>query len=161
MANTRAAGMTPERAQRAARVVELKDTGHSFYDIAGKLGVSYTQVRNDYKAAINAIYAETVEERVGKVERNYLRLLAAWWLPAIQDGDHKAAGIVMDTLKAYRELFGLDKALKLDATSNPGDAFATLLNALRDAPNDDEGPGMNPSPGPDLSDDAARLPDEE
>lgn len=153
-------GMSPERAKRAARVLKMKDTGHTWDEIAAELGISRTQVRNDYKAAIDAIYSESVVERVGKVERNYLRLIGAWWEPATIDGDHKAADIVMTALKNYRELFGLDKALKLEVTSNAAEDFAALLGSIRGA-DDNGGSDMPVKPGKDLSDDAAALPDED
>lgn len=51
-------GMTKERAEQ---IVDLYDTGTSLDKIAEKFGIFRTRARDDYRAAIDAIYAETVQ----------------------------------------------------------------------------------------------------
>ena len=85
-------GMTPERAERAQKVVEMKHRqGLTMEKIAGKLGVSESQVRRDYRDAIDATFKPTVEEFVME-EVDRLALVYQRFLPdMLQREDHERA----------------------------------------------------------------------
>lgn len=123
-------GMTPKRAERAAKVVTLHDGGATFEVIAKQLGISYTQARNDYERAMEDARPDNARHVFAKLTRRLNRLHAAYWKRALE-GDIKAARLVLDINKQLAQLWGLEGAVKLDIEVTGGDEFASAITSFR------------------------------
>lgn len=112
-------GMTPERAQRAQKVVEMKHRqGLTLEKIAEKLGISKTQAGNDYRDAINATFKPTVEEFVLE-EADRLALVYQRFLPDMLQRENderafKAADKILKASEQRAKLLGLNAAVKFE-----------------------------------------------
>lgn len=127
-------GMTPERAERAQKVVEMKHRqGLPIVKIAEKLGVSESQVRRDYRDAIDATFKPTVEEFVME-EADRLALVYQRFLPdMLQREDHdrafKAGDKILKVSEQRAKLLGLNAAVKFEVKGER----VTELDALAQA----------------------------
>lgn len=128
-------GMTPERAERAQKVVEMKHRqGLTMEKIAGKLGVSESQVRRDYRDAIDATFKPTVEEFVME-EVDRLALVYQRFLPdMLQREDHerafKAGEKVLKVSEQRARLLGLNAAVKFEVKGERVSELDTLAQAV-------------------------------
>lgn len=128
-------GMTPERAERAQKVVEMKHRqGLTMEKIAGKLGVSESQVRRDYRDAIDATFKPTVEEFVME-EVDRLALVYQRFLPdMLQREDHerafKAGEKVLKVSEQRARLLGLNAAMKFEVKGERVSELDTLAQAV-------------------------------
>lgn len=129
------AGMTPERAERAQKVVEMKHRqGLTLEKIAEKLGISETQVRRDYRAAIDATFKPTVEEFVLE-EADRLQLVYQRFLPDMLQRDDserafKAADKVLKVSEQRAKLLGLNAAVKFEVKGERVSELDTLAQAV-------------------------------
>ena len=128
-------GMTPERAERAQKVVEMKHRqGLTMEKIAGKLGVSESQVRRDYRDAIDATFKPTVEEFVME-EVDRLALVYQRFLPdMLQREDHERAFKAGEKVRKVSEqrarLLGLNAAVKFEVKGERVSELDTLAQAV-------------------------------
>lgn len=128
-------GMTPERAERAQKVVEMKHRqGLSIAKIAEKLGVSETQAKRDYRDAIKATFKPTVEELVLE-EADRLALVYQRFLPDMlqrDDNDRafKAADKVLKVSEQRSRLLGLNAAVKFEVKGERVSELDTLAQAV-------------------------------
>lgn len=111
----KAKGVSPARAERIARVLSMYDMDMSYRQIAEKLGISFSTVRDDYHIGIKETYRPAAEERIEKIERQYQTIRRAWWAKAV-GGDPKAADIIMKSLRDERKLLGIDRPEKHELT---------------------------------------------
>lgn len=129
------AGMTPERAERAQKVVEMKHRqGLTLEKIAEKLGISETQVRRDYRAAIDATFKPTVEEFVLE-EADRLQLVYQRFLPDMLQRDDserafKAADKVLKVSEQRAKLLGLNAAVKFEVKGERVSELDELARAV-------------------------------
>lgn len=123
-------GMTPARAERAAKVVTLHDGGATFEVIAKQLGISQTQARMDYEQAMEEAKPDAARNVFAKLDRRYNRLHAAYWKKALE-GDYKAARLVLDVNQKLAALWGVEGAIKLDVEVSGGEEFASMISAFR------------------------------
>lgn len=113
------AGMTPERAKRARKVVEMKHRqGLTLEKIGEKLGISAMQAHRDYRDAINATFKSTVEELVLE-EADRLDLVYQRFLPdMLQREDNgrafKAGDKILKASEQRAKLLGLNAAVKFE-----------------------------------------------
>lgn len=128
-------GMTPERAERAQKVVEMKHRqGLTLEKIAEKLGVSAMQVHRDYRDAIDATFKPTVEQFVME-EADRLALVYQRFLPdMLQREDHdrafKAADKVLKVSEQRAKLLGLNAAVKFEVKGERVSELDTLAQAV-------------------------------
>ena len=128
-------GMTPERAERAQKVVEMKHRqGLALTKIAEKLGVSEVQVRRDYRDAIDATFKPTVEEFVME-EADRLALVYQRFLPdMLQREDHdrafKAGQQVLKVSEQRAKLLGLNAAVKFEVKGERVSELDALAQAV-------------------------------
>lgn len=128
-------GMTPERAERAQKVVEMKHRqGLTLEKIAEKLGVSAMQVHRDYRDAIDATFKPTVEQFVME-EADRLALVYQRFLPdMLQRDDHdrafKAADKVLKVSEQRAKLLGLNAAVKFEVKGERVSELDTLAQAV-------------------------------
>lgn len=123
-------GMTPKRAERAAKVVILYDGGATFEAIGKQLGISTTQARLDYDKAMEEARPDAARNVFAKLDRRYNRLHAAYWKKAL-DGDIKAARLILDVNRQLAALWGVEGAIKLDVEVSGGEEFASMITAFR------------------------------
>lgn len=129
------AGMTPERAERAQKVVEMKHRqGLTLEKIAEKLGISETQTRRDYRDAIDATFKPTVEQFVME-EVDRLQLVYQRFLPdMLQREDHdrafKAGEKVLKVSEQRAKLLGLNAAVKFEVKGERVSELDTLAQAV-------------------------------
>lgn len=127
--------MTPERAERAQKVVEMKHRqGLTLEKIAEKLGVSAMQVHRDYRDAIDATFKPTVEQFVME-EADRLALVYQRFLPdMLQREDHdrafKAADKVLKVSEQRAKLLGLNAAVKFEVKGERVSELDTLAQAV-------------------------------
>ncbi|MBF9011295.1 hypothetical protein I2443_07180 [Corynebacterium phoceense] len=138
MARRQRRGMTPARAERAAKVVTLYDGGATFEQIARTLGVSRTVIREDYEKAMEEARPDVARNIFAKTDRRLNKLHAAWWKKAL-DGDIKAARLILGINKQMADLWGINGAVKLDIEINGGEEFADLLDQVRNVALSDDG----------------------
>lgn len=128
-------GMTPERAERAQKVVEMKHRqGLSFAKVAEKLGISESQAHRDYRDAIDAAFKPTVEQFVME-EVDRLALVYQRFLPdMLQRDDHdrafKAADKVLKVSEQRAKLLGLNAAVKFEVKGERVSELDTLAQAV-------------------------------
>lgn len=128
-------GMTPERAERAQKVVEMKHRqGLSFAKVAEKLGISESQAHRDYRDAIDAAFKPTVEQFVME-EVDRLALVYQRFLPdMLQREDHdrafKAGEKVLKVSEQRAKLLGLNAAVKFEVKGERVSELDTLAQAV-------------------------------
>lgn len=128
-------GMTPERAERAQKVVEMKHRqGLSFAKVAEKLGISESQAHRDYRDAIDAAFKPTVEQFVME-EVDRLALVYQRFLPdMLQRDDHdrafKAGEKVLKVSEQRAKLLGLNAAVKFEVKGERVSELDTLAQAV-------------------------------
>lgn len=128
-------GMTPERAERARKVVDMKHRrGLTLERIAEELGISKTQAGNDYRDAIDATFKPTVEQFVME-EADRLALVYQRFLPdMLQREDHdrafKAADKVLKVSEQRAKLLGLNAAVKFEVKGERVSELDTLAQAV-------------------------------
>lgn len=128
-------GMTPERAERAQKVVEMKHRqGLSFAKVAEKLGISESQAHRDYRDAIDAAFKPTVEEFVLE-EADRLQLVYQRFLPDMLQRDDnerafKAADKVLKVSEQRAKLLGLNAAVKFEVKGERVSELDTLAEAV-------------------------------
>ena len=128
-------GMTPARAERAQKVVEMNHRqGLTLEKIAEKLGVSAMQVHRDYRDAIDATFKPTVEQFVME-EADRLALVYQRFLPdMLQREDHdrafKAADKVLKVSEQRAKLLGLNAAVKFEVKGERVSELDTLAQAV-------------------------------
>lgn len=123
-------GMTPKRAERAAKVVALHDGGATFDVIAKQLGISRTQARLDYDKAMDEAKPDAARTVFAKLDRRYNRLHAAYWKRALE-GDIKAARLIIDVNTKLAALWGVEGAIKLDVEVTGGEEFSSMITNIR------------------------------
>lgn len=128
-------GMTPERAERAQKVVEMKHRqGLSFAKVAERLGISESQAHRDYRDAIDAAFKPTVEEFVLE-EADRLALVYQRFLPDMLQRDDnerafKAADKVLKVSEQRAKLLGLNAAVKFEVKGERVSELDTLAQAV-------------------------------
>lgn len=123
-------GMTPDRATRANKVMEMRRDAIPFRDIATKVGVSLSTVHEDYKLAIRETYRGSTEELVSTQHQRLEALHKAYFDQATH-GDIESANVIIRVNEQITKLFGLNSALKLDVQGGASETFAAFLNTLR------------------------------
>lgn len=121
-----AKGPTPERAQRIAKVLELRIEGYTFQQIADKLGVSVKTAHKDFRTGIDRTVCDNAESylhtELGRLES----LHRAMW-PLAMAGDHKAVSELLEISKRRMKILGIDTGL----LSSTGDR--SVREHVRDA----------------------------
>lgn len=130
-------GMTPQRAQRANKVMEMRRDAIPFRDIANKVGVSLSTAHEDYQLAIRETYRGSTTELIS-TQHQRLENLYATYITLAETGDHDAANICLKVIEQTNKLFGLNGAVKLDAQGGAAEKFAQFLNTLRGDTNQQE-----------------------
>lgn len=116
----------------------LRRAGHGYAEIGRRIGISRQSARDvvirAYERLSEEIREETLKARDVELDRNDA-ILTAWWDLA-QQGDEKAAGVVLKALAQRHKILGLEQA-KIDATINAGDDWAPMFHVIM-KPEDNE-----------------------
>ena len=116
--------LNPERVRRRAEIMELKAQGWTNRVIAGRVGVSESQVSRNVSAACKE-YAEQEYESTAQLRalvKQGLDVMKATWFEAAKE-DLNALDRVMRIWEVERKMFGLDAPdmLKLEAAVRSGE----------------------------------------
>lgn len=114
--------------QNEEQALALRRAGHNYAEIGRRLGISRQSARDvvirAYQQLSEEIAEETAKARDVEIDRNDA-ILTAWWDLA-QQGDEKAAGVVLKALAQRHKILGLEQT-KVDATVNASDDWAPLF----------------------------------
>lgn len=110
------------------QALELRRAGHGYAEIGRRLGITREGARQvvirAYAKLSEEIAEETAKARDVEIDRNDA-ILTAWWDLA-QQGDEKAAGIVLKALAQRHKILGLEQT-KVDANISASDDWAPLF----------------------------------
>ncbi|OZC55072.1 hypothetical protein CH289_07710 [Rhodococcus sp. RS1C4] len=106
MAFTPKKGVTPDRADRMAKVLKLRRAGLHYYQIAEKLGISQTLAHKDYKQAIQEITNPIAQDIVDEHRDRIMGLITGLSAKAAR-GDNKAADSILKLMEYEARLLAL------------------------------------------------------
>lgn len=102
-----------ERAEKTARVLELRLQGWTLAEIGASVGVTAKTVHVWIEQAMaERIYP--LAEQMRNLTLDRYEALLTQWMPEAMQGDPVATDRAMNILRAERELLGLDQPQKLD-----------------------------------------------
>lgn len=119
---------TPKRAERIARVLELRQTGTTYRDIAAIVGISTAQAHKDAKDGLAFTLTEPAEHLRTLELARLDRLQRAYWDTALA-GDYKAADRVLRIIETRFKLLGLDKLPNTNTTEETYGMLQALLDS--------------------------------
>lgn len=143
-------GMTPERAERVAKVMQMQQDGIPFAQIGKKLGVSTQQASMDYRAGVRELFRGSLEEhvllelaRLNEVHRIYRHKLMGMvqhdaTVDATGKGKHTSpmgmssvGGVILQASKQRCKLLALDGAMPMGDSASTHSPLAELAKAIR------------------------------
>lgn len=114
--------------QHEEQALALRRAGHGYAEIGRRIGITRQAARyaviRAYQQLSEEIAEETAKARDVELDRNDA-ILTAWWDLA-QQGDEKAAGIVLKALAQRHKILGLEQT-KVDANISASDDWAPLF----------------------------------
>lgn len=109
----------------------LRRAGHGYAEIGRRLGLTRQGARAVVIRAYNTLSEEIMEEtakaREVELDRNDA-ILTTWW-PLSQQGDEKAANIVLKALSQRHKILGLEQT-KVDATIQASDDWRPMFEII-------------------------------
>lgn len=112
-------GMTPQRAERARKVVDLRALGLTYEQIGRNLGISVKQASLDFRAAQRDAFRESMEEmvmvefrRLEDVHRAFVRVMMDTERPIKDRGE--AAKHILKASEQRAKLMGMNSAIKVE-----------------------------------------------
>lgn len=129
-------GMTAKRAERAARVLALREAGAKFTEIAKLLDISTSTAHEDFTRAIRETFREPAETMIHLEAQRLDRLQAAHWKKATAKADVKSATVVLKIMERRARLFGLD-TIKHEVSGEVLEALGAAFRTLDETPLDE------------------------
>jgi hypothetical protein len=128
--------------QREEEALALRRAGHGYAEIGRRIGISRQGARalviKAYEALSEDMKEETAKARDVEIDRNDA-ILAAWWDLA-QQGDEKAANVVLKALAQRHKILGLEsQTVKSQVSISGADEWAPVFEVIHH--NTDEGEG--------------------
>ena len=109
----------------------LRRAGHGYAEIGRRIGMTREGARQmvmrAYAKLSEEIMEETAKAREVELDRNDA-ILTAWW-DAAQQGDDKAAGIVLKALAQRHKILGLEQT-KSDVTIQTSDDWRPMFEVI-------------------------------
>lgn len=121
-------GPTKQRAERIAKVLDLRAAGATYEEIARALNISLTQAHKDATLGLELTLKEPADSLRTLELRRLDRLQRAYWRAALE-GDKQAADRVIRIMEHRAKLLGLDK---LTDTSGVEETYS-MLKQLRES----------------------------
>ena len=103
---------TVQRAERDGEIIALRMAGHTYRDIASRLGISPGGAFKATQRHLQALAKQAAEatEEMRRLEAERLDTLQAGQWPAAVSGDGQAVGAVLKIMERRARLFALDTA---------------------------------------------------
>lgn len=120
-----------QREERNKQIFEYRKAGLTYRQIAEKVGISYTQVRNVVLKAYESITRESAQQLVTLEKERLDTLLAGIWRPATE-GDTNAISTALSIMRHLERLHGVDK-LQTETDETQAAATAALTQLLEAA----------------------------
>jgi hypothetical protein len=113
------------------QALALRRAGHGYAEIGRRIGLTRQGARavvmRAYSQLSEEIMEETAKAREVELDRNDA-ILTAWW-DAAQQGDDKAAGIVLKALAQRHNILGLEQT-KSDVTIQTSDDWRPMFEVI-------------------------------
>ena len=113
------------------QALALRRAGHGYAEIGRRIGLTRQGARavvmRAYSQLSEEIMEETAKAREVELDRNDA-ILTAWW-DAAQQGDDKAAGIVLKALAQRHKILGLEQT-KSDVTIQTSDDWRPMFEVI-------------------------------
>jgi hypothetical protein len=113
------------------QALALRRAGHGYAEIGRRIGLTRQGARavvmRAYSQLSEEIMEETAKAREVELDRNDA-ILTAWW-DAAQQGDDKAAGIVLKALAQRHKILGLEHT-KSDVTIQTSDDWRPMFEVI-------------------------------
>jgi hypothetical protein len=126
------AGVREAAAERRVQAFELRKGGASYRAIGRALGVSEAQAHRDVMGRLSQLakLEEGAADDVRKLELERIDGIILGHYGRAQNGDDKAARVVLQAMERRAKLLGLDAPVKQELTGKDGAALIAL-DALR------------------------------
>lgn len=126
--------------QREEDALALRRAGHGYAEIGRRIGISRQGARNlvikAYQALSEEMKEETAKARDVELDRNDA-ILTAWWDLA-QQGDEKAAGVVLKALAQRHKILGLEtQSVKSQIAISGADEWAPVFEVIHHTSDDE------------------------